>query len=133
MPDFFAALKDNQHFVLLLLGGWAYFKWREKERQVAIELDAERKAHREATEEIIKASLSNGIGQRIKEILSEILREHERTEATALERAIGAFRAENTDAHKMIGQRQSDLEQRTAVMEDKWLSVMSPMTKRGAK
>jgi len=127
--DILIALRDNQHVVLLGAAVWAYFKWQEKRKELMASFEHERRAHREATEEVIKASLANGIGQRIREILAELLRDHERSEQMNLERAIATFRVENTDAHKMIGQRQSDMEQRVAVMESKWSSVLGPHRK----
>ena len=126
MGDLFTALKDNQHLVLIGAAVWAYFKWQEKRRELMASFEHERRAHREATEEVIRASLANGIGQRIREILAELLRDHERSEQINLERAIASFRTENVEAHKMIGQRQSDVEQRVAVMESKWSSVLGP-------
>ena len=131
MGDLLVALRDNQHLVLLGAAVWGYFKWRDVQRQLVAGIEADRKAHREMVEEIIKASLSNGIGHRIREILNEIMKAHESVERAALDQAIGSFRAENTDAHKMIGQRQSELEQRAAILESKWASVLGPTPRKG--
>lgn len=126
MTPIFDALRDNQH--VFLMGGaiWLYFKWQGKQTDIAKRIDEERDAHRKQIEAVIKESLGNGIGQRIRQILAEVIRDHERKEAEHMEKLMTAFRTENTAAHQMIGQRQSTLEERTAVLEDKWASVSAP-------